>query len=97
MISPFREDFISTKLRNAKFRENKTLVKIPKFTVIFYDVLSSADIFQNYFFSKKSFQKTLSKGLYPDQDRHHVLPDLGPNNLLRLLADDKICHQQKKS
>ena len=34
MISPFREDFIFTKLRiYAKFRENKMLAKISEFTV----------------------------------------------------------------
>ena len=31
----------------------------------------------------------VSKGLYPDQDRHDVGPDLGPNSLRRLSADDK--------
>ena len=30
-------------------------------------------------------------GLDPDQDRHFVGPDLGPNCLERLSADDKIC------
>ena len=31
----------------------------------------------------------MSKGLDPDQDYHSVGPDLDPNCLLRLSADDK--------
>ena len=31
----------------------------------------------------------MSNALNPDQDRHHVGPDLGPNCLLGLSADDK--------
>ena len=31
---------------------------------------------------------TVSKGLDPDQDRHSVRPDLGPNRLQKLSADD---------
>ena len=34
VISPYRESFIFTKFAYAKFRENKTLAKISKFTVI---------------------------------------------------------------
>ena len=33
----------------------------------------------------------VSNGLDPDQDRHYVGPDLGPNCLHRLSADDKSC------
>ena len=33
----------------------------------------------------------LSNGLDPDQDRHVVGPDLDPNCLHRLSADDKSC------
>ena len=33
----------------------------------------------------------VSKGLDPDQDRHSVSPNPGPNCLQRLSADDKIC------
>ena len=32
----------------------------------------------------------VSNGLDPDQDRHFVGPDLGPNCLQRLSANDKI-------
>ena len=39
----------------------------------------------------------MSNGLDPDQDRHSVGPDLGPNCLQRLSADDKSCRQQRKS
>ena len=41
-------------------------------------------------FSKNSFRNTIrvSNGLDPDQDRRSVGPDLGPNCLQRLSADD---------
>ena len=54
-------------------------------------LLSSADFFQNLLFSKNSFRNTISvsNGLDPDQDRHFVSPDLGPNCLQKLSADDK--------
>ena len=32
----------------------------------------------------------MSNGLDPDQERHSVAPDLGPNCLQRLSADDKL-------
>ena len=32
----------------------------------------------------------MSNSLDPDQERHYVGPDLGPNCLQRLLADDKV-------
>ena len=40
-------------------------------------LLMSADFFR------------VSNNLDPDQDRHTVHPDLGPNGLQRLPADDK--------
>ena len=53
-------------------------------------LLSSADFFQNELFSKNSFKNTIrvSKSLDPDQARYSVGPDLGPNCLQRLSADD---------
>ena len=36
----------------------------------------------------------VSNSLDPDQDRHNVGPDLGPNSLQRFSADDKILHLQ---
>ena len=39
----------------------------------------------------------MSNGLDPDQDRHFVCPDLGPNSLQRLPADDKSRPWQGKS
>ena len=44
-------------------------------------------------FSKKFFQDTQSRSnrLDPDQDRHIVGPDLGPDCLQKLSADDKSC------
>ena len=45
-------------------------------------------------FFKKIFQYDYqSNSLDPDQDRHLVGPDLGPNCLQRLTADDKIRRQ----
>ena len=38
----------------------------------------------------------MSNGLDPDKDRHFVGPDLGPNCLQRLLADDKSRRLQGK-
>ena len=35
--------------------------------------------------------------LDPDQDLHFVGPDLDPNCLQRLTADEKNCHKQVKS
>ena len=45
-------------------------------------------------FLKNSFRNTIrvSNSLNPDQDRHFVGPDLGPNCLQRLSADDKSHH-----
>ena len=39
----------------------------------------------------------MSNSLDPDQDRHFVGPDLGPNCLQSLSAVDKSCSQQGKS
>ena len=52
-------------------------------------LLSSADFFQNSLFQKKYFMNAIreSSGFDPDQDRHSVGPDLGPNCLQRLSAD----------
>ena len=48
-------------------------------------LLSSADYFQNQLFLNII---RVSKGLAPDQHQHSVRPDLGPNCLQRLSADD---------
>ena len=59
-------------------------------------VLSSADIFQNQFvcccFTKIYFGNIsrVSSSLDPDHARCFVGPDLGPNRLQRLSADDTI-------
>ena len=50
--------------------------------------LSSADFFQNHFFNSFRNTSKLSNSLNPDQARHFVGPDLGPNCLKRLSADD---------
>ena len=54
--------------------------------------LSSADIFQYYFFSKYSFRNNIrvSNSLDPDQAGHFVGPDLGSNCLQKLSSEDKI-------
>ena len=66
-------------------------------SVIFHVFLSSTF----FSFSKlssflNSFKNTIrvSNGLDPDQDRHSVGPDLDPNSLHVLSADDKSCHWQ---
>ena len=54
-------------------------------------MLSSADfLFSKSTFSKNSSMNTIrvSNSLDPDQARHFVEPDLGPNCLQRLSADD---------
>ena len=58
--------------------------------IFFILLLSSADFFQKLTFSKKSFRNTIkvSNSLDPDQDRHFVGPDMGPNCLQRVLAKD---------
>ena len=58
-------------------------------------LLSSADFFFKFNIFKIFFQEhylyiiRVSNGLDPDQDRQNVGPDLGPNCLQRLSADDK--------
>ena len=48
--------------------------------------------FSKLIFSKTSSRNTIrvSNSLDPDQDRHFVGPDLGPNCLQKLSADDKL-------
>ena len=48
-------------------------------------VLLYADVFQNLIFLKTSFR---TNSLDPDRARHNVGPDLGPNCLQSLSADD---------
>ena len=50
------------------------------------------------FFKIKYFRNTIrvSNGSDPDQDRHFACPDLGPNCLQRLSADDKNASSKKK-
>ena len=71
------------------FRCVLTLCMLGNFFML---ILSSADIFQKYFFFQNNYFKNTiraSKGLDSDQDRHIVLSDLGPNPFLTVLADDK--------
>ena len=56
----------------------------------FQAFLSSADFFSKSTFSENSFRNTIrvSNSLDPGQARHFVGPDLGPNRLQKLTADD---------
>ena len=49
---------------------------------------SFADFFSKTSFSKKHFSNTISVNLNPDQAQHFVGPNLGPNSLERLSADN---------
>ena len=62
----------------------------------FRNKLLSANIFLKLSFSKNLFRITirLSNSLDPDQARHFVAPDMGPNCLQRLSADDNWYHWQ---
>ena len=53
-------------------------------------LLLTSFFFQNLFFQKNSFRNTskVSNSLDPDQARHFVGYDLGPDCLKRLSADD---------
>ena len=53
--------------------------------------------FSKITFTKNSFTKTIkvSNRLDPDQDRHSVGPDLGPNCLQGLSADDTSTSRQR--
>ena len=60
--------------------------------------LLSADFFQNQLLQKILLGPlSVSNRLEPDQDRHLVGPDLGPNCLQILSADNKTHRQQEKS
>ena len=59
--------------------------------------LSSADVFFKINFFVKFFQRipSMLNSLDPDQARHFVGPDLGPNCLQRITADN-TCGQRVK-
>ena len=60
---------------------------------------SSADLKNNQIFRKKYFRNTIrvSNNLEPDQARRYVGPDLVPNYVERLSADDTSWQRVKKS
>ena len=62
----------------------------PLFKPFAYWGIFCDDFFQNKLFSKNSSRNTISvsNSLGPDQARRFVGPDLGPNCLQRLSADD---------
>ena len=61
--------------------------------MIFYHLLT----FSKLTFSKNPFGNAIrvSKGLDPDQAGRLVWPNLGPNCLQRLLAEDKVTAEAK--
>ena len=86
-----REKIVSLRSLNSScnvFRTNFSQYSLTpvKFFLIF---LLSA-IFSKSTFSKNSFKNTIrmSNSLDPDQARHFVGPDLGPNCLQKLSADN---------
>ena len=66
--------------------------------VICHTFTVGCGFFSKFTFSKNSFRNTIivSNNLDPDQDRRSVGPDLGPNCLQSLSADDKNCSKQVK-
>ena len=58
--------------------------------IFFHDILSSADFFSKLTFSKNYYKNTIKvpNSFDPDRARHLVGPDLYPNCLQRLSADD---------
>ena len=60
--------------------------------------LSSDDFFSKLTFSKITFRNTIgiSNSLDPDQDKRNVGPDLGPNCLQRLSADDNLATSKER-
>ena len=66
-----------------------------KFSCFFCHLLT---FFKNNFFQKNlSGKLSVSNHLDPDRDRRFVGPDLGPNYLRRLSADDKVVTSKEKS
>ena len=65
------------------------------FLTLFYHLL---DFFQNYFFGKNSFRNTIrvSNSMDADQDGNFVGPDLGPNLLKWLTADEKAAASKER-
>ena len=80
---------ITSAREHSNLYENK---KINFFVTLgnFSALLSSADFFSESIFSKNSFTNTglMSSRLDPDQARRVLGPDLGPNCLQKLSADD---------
>ena len=51
----------------------------------------------NFFFQKKNLPTRVSNGLDPDQDWHSVGPDLSPNCLHRISAEDEVAASKERS
>ena len=67
-------------------------------TLFFMLLWSSADM-SKLTFSKNSFRNAIivSNDLDPDQNQPSVGPDLGPNCLQRLSADDKVVTSMERA
>ena len=67
-----------------------TLCMLDEFCMYFYPLLN----FSKVSFSKNSFRNNIRvpNRLEPDQALHVVRPDVGPNCLQRLSADNKCCY-----
>ena len=88
------------KIITVKFNANKISLSGPMLTLLLVNILtlcmlgnlllSSADFFQDELFQKilSGTPSECQNNLDTDQDRHSVGPDLGPNCLQRLSADD---------
>ena len=72
------------------WRFNLTVLPNGKFCVLFVVCCCCLCVFFKSTFLKHSSRNTIrvSNTLNPDQDRRYVGPDLGPNCLQRLSADD---------
>ena len=69
---------------------SRLIYSAPPPWVILHAFMSSADFFSKSTFLKTSLRNTIrvSNSLDPDQARQNVRPDLGPNCLQRLSAED---------
>ena len=79
--------------------ENLKIINSVAFWVIVQALAVVCLLFSILTFLKNSFRNTIKASNYldPDEDRHSVGPDLGPNCLQKLSADDKSRHKQEKS
>ena len=98
LICWLNNHFIQSKVKMQhkifSWRISLTLCMLDNFSCFSCGLLT----FSKLISSKDSFRKTIrvSNNIDPDQDRHYVGPDLGPNCLHRLPADDKSSLARKE-